>query len=297
MKMRGLFYALTTVDLTIDCYYTIFCELTLASIADHTYQEAIMPTKNILQRQAVALEGQVLAAQDAAEATKKTAKHTRRSLWLTSISVILLFASVLTTCHYSKETYKIAKLTEERETKLFMAKEKPLIQLKPTSIIDIPKAKNEEERKGRDHPDLDFTRINFTLLNYSGFDARKVQVDLNFYKGKNIWMSEWLYADKKKNEPQKDKLLYQIYPIKKVDLPVLEALKKTKELSITGNYSLENNVYKSKNRAAIIEFRLIWENKYGYRFDRVQEFKFICATVGDSKKYSLIPLKTISSEK
>lgn len=118
---------------------------------------------------------------------------------------------VLHTKNLAEENKKLvidSNKRNEREEKQFVGQNKPLIEVTPIGISQITK-------------DLSITF--FSILNYSGFKAYNIAIDIKFGEG-NSWLGEWekAYEDRIKKENKNGVIKHHIYsteqdsPIKKL---------------------------------------------------------------------------------
>jgi hypothetical protein len=177
--------------------------------------------------------------------------------------------------------------SHRRERMLYTGQRKPLIDSTPMGLLPDP------QRKA--------AAITFTVVNYSGFTARNVDIDLKY--GANDWIGQWVKAKddslKKKNQQSSSN------PDAVTFIPVVSAkIRKLKpgktmpfELStIKGSVDLEA-ICKNREKGHDIFVRTTWENDCGHRFDEVNKYKLLCTEVDGGKSFTFVPKGNISRKK
>lgn len=164
-------------------------------------------------------------------------------------------------------TYRDAK-------KLFVSQNTPLIDVTPVALTT----------------DGPFTAIYFSIVNYSGFTAYDIAIDL---KLDQAWIMEWLKANKEKAvKPGGEKLIQEktIYPLvpefsakQGSYWPKLEpggTVARDKLRQISGYFKLQKfcpelgkGVPSSSHP---VQARATWKNDRGHVFDEVHQYSLIC---------------------
>jgi hypothetical protein len=174
-----------------------------------------------------------------------------------------------------------ARRSNRRADRVFHGQIRPLIQVRPMGLVERP------ERNGVDTV--------FSVVNYSGFDAYNISIDLQY--GDKEWISEWLYAyednlKRQKGTYEAEEGLYGFYPTTpRPKIKELKAGETANQVKVTGRtFDLEVDVCGKGGKGTAVSVRSIWENGDGYRFDRVDRYQLICTSVNEGRSFSLLPL-------
>ena len=173
-----------------------------------------------------------------------------------------------------------ARRSIHRADRVFHGQIKPLIQVKPVGLVERP------ERNSVD--------TLFNVVNYSGFDAYNIAIDLQY--GRKDWIGEWLcaYEDnlrRQKETCEGEQTTLSFYPTtSRAKIGELKAGETAHELKVTGGtLDLETDVCSKGNEGVVVSVRCIWENQDGYSFDSLEKYKLICTRVNEGRSFSLLP--------
>lgn len=223
-------------------------------------------------------------------------------IFSTIISLALVlgtFGLVVVTSWMTCETRRVAnynlKLVEdsnqanERAEKQFVGQNKPLIEVTPIGI-------------SQDEPDKCITF--FSVLNYSGFKAREILIDIRYGDPNNAWLGEWDKAHIDANDKEDacgveiDKIYFSA-PKKDPNVYIQELIsggsvgnscKKnhkfvedmlTCEISkhphVRGAIILDNKFGEPNNSTFShpVFVRVSWQNEKGHIFDEIHEYELI----------------------
>jgi hypothetical protein len=180
-----------------------------------------------------------------------------------------------------------ARRSIRRADSVFHGQVKPLIQVRPVGLVERPE-KNSVDTL-------------FRVVNYSGFDAYNIAIDLQY--GRKDWIGEWLSAYEDNLRRQKgahpgDPSTLGFYPTaSRSKIAELKAGETAREVKVTGGtLDLEGDVCSKGNEGVVVCVRSIWENQDGYRFDSLDKYKLICTRVNEGRSFSLLPLHTDTTE-
>jgi hypothetical protein len=175
-----------------------------------------------------------------------------------------------------------ARRSIRRADRIFHGQIKPLIQVRPVGLSERP------ERNSVD--------TIFKVVNYSGFDALNIAIDLQY--GQKDWIGEWLYAYEDNLRRQKgtydgEETPSGFYPTaSRAKIRELKAGETANEVKVTGGtLDLERDVCSKGNEGLVVSVRSVWENRDGYRFDSLDRYKLICTKVNDGRSFSLLPYR------
>ncbi len=146
-------------------------------------------------------------------------------------------------------------------------------------------------------------------MNYSGFKANKVAIDLKY--GSNSWILEWRKARDEKTEKgdAQGVVREKIY----ISPPntIIDEIEpgETKErdeagkmIAIMGALSLEGNVCAKGNEGFPVWVRVTWQNVNQHIFDEVYKYRLICTRDNESddpgggRAFTFIPEGAISNK-
>jgi len=174
-----------------------------------------------------------------------------------------------------------------RFEKLYISQIRPLIAVAPVGVTQDTKIEQ-------------VTTI-FSILNYSGFEAYKIGVDIK-YEDKS-WILEWRKAHLERESKGDGKgvidgKLYNTTP--ETIVQFLEA-EEGVQRKIKGACNLETVCSKGADGIKVL-IRVKWENKSGYVFDEVHQYKLICTRDNDGqdsgagRAFNFIPEGIISQK-
>jgi len=179
----------------------------------------------------------------------------------------------------------------ERSEKLFVGQNKPIIDVTPIGIVQTELI---DEKKTKMCTTL------FSVVNYSGFDAKNISVDIA-YEG-NVYISEWLRA-KKDSGIKKIKGLDQnlvsghLYPSRPdVQIKELKAGQVKEHRGINGSLNLDKRVVGKGKIGLPVHIRVTWENDKGHVFDEIHKYKLLCTTAEEGHAFTFIPEGIISKK-
>lgn len=182
-----------------------------------------------------------------------------------------------------------ARQSNNRSELLFMAQQKPIIDITPIAI-----------RQNDDRPGV---TTYFSLVNSSGFKAKNVRIDLKY---KNDWIGEWLKADQDKKKKGTNKgvvpgELYHSAPAVQVEILEIKPgetkkeVEKGEKIGISGSFDLES-VCKTDDKTYTVWVRVSWENIFGHVFDEVHKYELLCTEAQEGKSFTFIPKGIISQK-
>jgi hypothetical protein len=195
---------------------------------------------------------------------------------------ILLICITIGSLHYTRKT-------NTRAVSQFVGQIRPLIDVTPIAIIQ--------------DPNLTHAMTAFSIVNYSGFKACNIGIDLEY--GEKSWIQEWLKAKEEESMkgaadgvvPAKDYLSRS-----KILIPYLEPGETRKRdssgnvIAIQGSLKLEEQVCTKESEGIPVRVRTTWENINGHVFDAIHEYRLICTKADRGRSFTFIP-KGIVSQK
>lgn len=205
----------------------------------------------------------------------KNSEYTRRSICITLMAVVVAIIAL----YFSARTNK-------RAEKLFVGQNKPLVDVTPVGIF---------QNEGGTH-----CTIEFSVVNYSGFTAYDIGIDVKYGKG-NDWILKWneAYRDnetKKKEEIKEGVVIEKRYlSAPRLFIEKLEAGgTATKDfegsLYILGSLPLEEKFKDSKWKEGYPIFvRVTWQNENKHTFDEIHKYRLICTREGLGRSFTFIP--------
>lgn len=155
-----------------------------------------------------------------------------------------------------------------RAERLYVGENYPLIGVTPIGISQ--------------NADGTQTVTRFSVVNYSGFKAFNVAIDLKY--GENDWILEWRKArDEKIVKGQAQGVVrekpYMSHPISKIREMKPGETKERDEagemIEIIGSLNLEDNVCTQGSKGFSVLVRVTWENVNGHVFDEVHQYRLI----------------------
>lgn len=196
------------------------------------------------------------------------------------LSFVLTSLLVICNVIFAYYNYK----SNDRFEKLYISQIRPLIEVAPIGVVQDAK--------------LGQVTTIFSILNFSGFDAHKIGIDLKYEGG---WISEWRKARSEKESKGDgqgviDGKFYSTTPA--IIIPLLKAEKGTTR-AIKGACGLEEVCKKGADGMPVL-VRVKWENSSGYVFDEVHKYKLICTKdnedpdPGSGRSFNFIPEGIIS---
>ena len=184
-------------------------------------------------------------------------------------------------------SYRAARRSEDRADKLFITKNKPLIDVIPVAI--------------RQNIGNMGATTSLRIANASSFEARNVRIDLTYGKG---WIGEWVKA--KTNQAEKGDAskvvpgeVYNSPPSAEVELPTIKPTE-TEEIKVgsttfSGSLDLEK-LCQEEPDGRLVRVRVFWGNEYGQVFDEVHEYELLCTTVNGGRSFTFIPQGIVSQK-
>lgn len=161
----------------------------------------------------------------------------------------------------------IAHQTNERAELLFVGEHRPSIDVTPIAISQSP--------------DGTQAMTAFSIVNYSGFKAYKIGIDLKY--GDYGWILEWRRARDGKSPSAQGVVRGTFYPsppnFQIEELAPGETTKRDETgnvLGITGALSLEGDVCAKGPLGFPILIRVAWQNVSGHVFDEVHKYSLLC---------------------
>ena len=172
--------------------------------------------------------------------------------------------------------------SNERLEKLFVGQNKPLIDVTPISIA--------QNNKKRTH-----STTMFSVVNYSGFEAREIRIDVKYGEG-NAWITKWEEAnDVNSGDGLQIGHFYRSAP--KLFITKLEAGKTVEKefvenpLYTSGSLNLEKVCADPNGYPVFV--RVTWHNEKGRIFDEIHKYTLIC-TKDSGRAFAFIPEGIIS---
>jgi hypothetical protein len=202
------------------------------------------------------------------------------------------FSMAISTCQLSFSNNNIVDLTRktnERAEKLFIGQNKPLIDVTPIGII--PGIADDGNK---------MCATLYSVLNYSGFDANNISVDIAY--GGNVYISEWLRA-KKDSDLKRIKsadpnlILGNLYPSRPdVQIKELKSGEVKEYRGANGNLDLDKQVISMGKKGFLVHIRVTWENNQGHVFDEVRKYKLLCTKHEKGHSFTFIPEGIVSQK-
>ncbi len=188
-----------------------------------------------------------------------------------STSVLVSIVSVALTAGMFWFTMK----TEQRAAQLFGSQVRPLVQEHPTGVAF--------------DPSLAFARTAFDLVNYSGFDAYDVSIDVKY--ATNGWNNEWFKAEVDRLQRMKSRTPEEEQRLKDyLTLPLRVARIRAGEAAIAQSTGSLSREYVCKNNEGIdVLARVIWKNERRQAFDRIRKFKLVCTRRDGGISFEFFP--------
>ncbi len=245
----------------------------------------------------------VLVQQLISEKQRQTAERTKAdSRWnneqrirVGSIVLLVVTASIsLWTTQYTRKTYSLSEDANKRTQQLFIGEDNPQIQAFPFVIAESGKTHN--------------STLNFRLINYSGFDAFNVNVDVLYCVDKTRhrhWAGEWAKADKdsKQNPKQQGAATDKGYFLTPQNVgPTLKRFTEVttdQELGFgfgSDALNLEGQVCSKDVDGLPVLVRLRWHSSKGRTYDVLQKYKLLCTKnwmgtgIPSGRSFTAIPL-------
>jgi hypothetical protein len=192
------------------------------------------------------------------------AKNVSWQIPLQTIANMVIAIAAVVTLIYSLHMY-------QNSQKLLIGQSTPLIDVSPISITQL-----QDTNKNY------FAATRFSVVNYSGFKAFKIGIDLKY--GEIAWIREWLKAQADKPSEKNTQIImhkeYMLPP--NIFIKELEFGKTTdkdyenKDIVIMGALNLENQVCTKNNEGLPVWVRVTWQNEQGHTFDEVHKYKLVC---------------------
>ena len=215
-------------------------------------------------------------------------KNDKKSMWEhikenPLLSLIVVANLVLVCFNYQ---------SNERMGKLFVGQNKPLIDVTPISIKPLV------SKVGKDKPDM--AKTMFSVVNYSGFDAYDIVIDVK-YGEVNSWISEWSKANDDNKKEIKGVVIGKTFlsapkaPTPKSFIPKLESDDVGYSRN-TGSLDLQGKVCSEGAKGYPVLVRVTWRNKLGHVFDEIHEYRLICTKVYSGRSFTFIPKGIISQK-
>ncbi len=177
--------------------------------------------------------------------------------------IIIAFFAIL--------AFSYTAIANKRSEKLFTAANTPLIDVTPVGVAQAPNAQG-----------IYFTTTILNIANYSGFKAFDIGIDLKY--GKNAWITEWIKADKEKNDKNPGERIIDGKPYPSAPQMFITELEpgdskseeiKSAQVTITGMFDLEKDVCSQGARGLPVLVRVAWKNDKGHVFDEVHRYRLI----------------------
>lgn len=206
--------------------------------------------------------------------------------WIRENSKLLLtlFTSLIVLANLVMVWYTFR--SNQRADRLFIGQNKPLIDITPISI-----SPDESEKKEK------MVTTRFSVVNYSGFVAKNIRIDAD-YGEDNIWLSEWVKADRDNKGEKKGVVKGKSFlSAPKVLIQELKpGITEGKTAFVCGSLDLEESVCKAGHVGYPVLVRVMWENEGGHVFDEVHKYELVCTPVDSGRAFTFIP-KGIKSKK
>lgn len=188
-----------------------------------------------------------------------------------------------------------ARRANSRAEKLFVGENRPLVDVTPIAI---------RQKASGTHA----TTV-FSIVNYSGFPAYEIGIDLKY--GANSWILEWLKA---RGEKLKKGAAEGVVPEKFYSSPptahvselgpgeTAERDKSGYQIEITGSLNLEDDVCAKGDEGMPVWVRVTWQNASRHVFDSVYEYRLICTKDTEirdqagGRSLTFVPLGVVSQK-
>lgn len=208
---------------------------------------------------------------------------TNSSAWqtiLNGITGLATLALVIVTVFmvwYTRCSLEEAQKANERLEKMFIAQIRPLVDVVPRIVVFSTVQENT------------FLETILSVTNYSGFDAKKISVDVKYGDGE--WIAEWLNAVKRASAPsEKLKELAESYSVSPAPIENLTAGAGT-EVRIRGQVPTDAEFREANFRVRV---RARWENDKAHLFDEIHDYYLEQTTAGGAKSFTFIPAGTVT---
>lgn len=170
--------------------------------------------------------------------------------------------------------------------KLFVGQNKPLIDVSPIDIKQVNKK---------------FTETRFSVVNYSGFVASNIRIDVKYDAGSdtNTWNAQSYKAniDKQKKGNKTGVVIGDCYSLKPDVNDLISQLKPGERGSVKsiGSLPLRQKIVTGYDHYYVY-VRVTWENKKGHIFDEIHKHKLIWTKEGSGIALTMIPEGVVSQK-
>jgi len=128
-----------------------------------------------------------------------------------------------------------------------------------------------------------FVGTTIQVVNYSGFDAFNVTVDMRYRTGPTaMWIREWVNAYKNSKRPELK------LDIKDADTYTVRS-GEGRAIMLRGGLDIEESVCKSDLKRLPIDIWTQWDSEKGQRFEKIETWQLLCTEVYDGKSFSFEP--------
>lgn len=213
---------------------------------------------------------------------------------LTLATIIIAVANIILICVIACSLWFTRKAHARAES-IFVGENHPLIDVTPIGI-------------GQNADGTQAVTV-FSIVNYSGFKAFNIGIDLKY--GSNNWILEWRKArDEKIAKGQAEGVvrekLYMSAPnvnIRKIRPgETKERDEEGNKIEIIGALNLEGNVCTKGDKGFPVWVRVTWQNLNRHVFDEVHQYRLICTKdteltdPGGGRAFTFIPEGVISQK-
>lgn len=217
---------------------------------------------------------------------RKRGKRDRIVGYIFQISSFIILAI---TAYFTYQTGTIYNKNLDITKQIFIAQDEPRISV-------IPEAIAESELKN--------SAIRFSLVNYTGFIAKHVSMDIKYLNPKRLstWSLKWNAAHQYKTKGVQFGVWYplgQKQAIDHIDAYGHETFETSKiETYGTHALDLQTEVCDANQNGFPVLVRATWENEKGRRFDEVEKFRLVCTMdwignkKGEGRSFTMIPEDT-----
>lgn len=201
----------------------------------------------------------------------KTFFDSNNNDFLLIVTAVIAYAN-LVLAYITGKSLHHSKETNERAERIFQGQIRPLVDAAPIAV--------EQSSCGR------YTKTYFSVVNYSGFIAKDVVIDLKY--GSNSWIQEWIKAkDEMENKTEQGVVPGKIYtsePARKIETlkpgDTIYCNNKGEKIFISGSLNLEKTVCNNEKNVLSVLVRISWKNEKGHAFDAVKKYSLVCTKAG-----------------
>lgn len=235
----------------------------------------------------------ILSAYGTCPAFHQVIRQAKTENILVCVTAIIALANIVLV-YVTARSLRYAGQANTRAERLFVGENRPLVDVTPIAIRQNARGTH--------------ATTAFSIVNYSGFKAYKISIDLKY--GTNSWIREWIKAREEKQEKgtAEGVVAEKFYFSQPKSLIPELGPGETKggetehQIVITGSLNLEDDVCAKGDQGMSVWVRVTWKNYSQHVFDSVYEYRLICTK--DTKRgdpaggcsFTFIPLGIVSQK-